>query len=643
MVYTIALTNPLACGHDGTWKLDLLMECVVGTLPEESPSSPTENGGPLAQSCSQEDLGANASVGVGVDSSGGGGGGDSGDPVGGSVGRSGSSGEEATVANSTSKTPQQPSHPPVDFGEVDDISEDEDYSESEENDVNNTNVPQQQQQRKGDEVLASDSVVAQGEAADGVNSSVGEDQDWMDISDDDEEDDGGVGDDSDDVAMPELCGASVNGVQPSSETVNSGSETPATTAKSPAAAAVVTGQVGDGTGADNYRVVDKKSGGAKATEVVEGKESGSGAKVTEEEEGKKSDGGATAKATEGEEVKKSDVLARSKAAEEEETNKLDGWAKAKATKEDKGIKSDDWAKANVKATEEDEENISDLSSLRPGGGEAGNDAVEISQNAGTPAPARAPAQATTPATTQVSTSASTPITATTQATASVPAPAPAPAPTPAPTLAPAPAPAPAEEARLLKENKQQEVVPCLSSSENDSSEGETITKAVALRRKQAVPMAMPAPGLDRPLNGVSEGRLPLPSTPSPSPPESSGRSSIGSLISTESVMKTGEDSRFGSDSSFDGSDEGSWGSSEGESDDDDSDDYAPDVVPPVCSMIHRERRTYKNALCKECYENYVRGWFVTLDILSSACFCGDGRPLGSFGCLWSPNPDYNVL
>ncbi|CAM9641929.1 unnamed protein product, partial [Ectocarpus sp. 8 AP-2014] len=44
MVYTITLTNPLASGHDGSWEFDLLMECVVGTLPADSTPSPQGNG-----------------------------------------------------------------------------------------------------------------------------------------------------------------------------------------------------------------------------------------------------------------------------------------------------------------------------------------------------------------------------------------------------------------------------------------------------------------------------------------------------------------------------------------------------------------------------------------------------------------------
>lgn len=48
------------------------------------------------------------------------------------------------------------------------------------------------------------------------------------------------------------------------------------------------------------------------------------------------------------------------------------------------------------------------------------------------------------------------------------------------------------------------------------------------------------------------------------------------------------------------------GSSEGETaGDDDSDDYEPDILPPDCSGLHKNRKTYKSALCKECYTIYV--------------------------------------
>ncbi|CAM9642071.1 unnamed protein product, partial [Ectocarpus sp. 8 AP-2014] len=108
---------------------------------------------------------------------------------------------------------------------------------------------------------------------------------------------------------------------------------------------------------------------------------------------------------------------------------------------------------------------------------------------------------------------------------------------------------------------------------------------------------MQTPGLDLALDG---GERPLAATSAPrSPTAVSVRSSIGSIISLDS---TGNDS----DNVVGGSGEDSWSSSDGETEDDDSDDYEPDILPPPCHMLHRHRKTYKNALCEDCYMEHAK-------------------------------------
>lgn len=70
-------------------------------------------------------------------------------------------------------------------------------------------------------------------------------------------------------------------------------------------------------------------------------------------------------------------------------------------------------------------------------------------------------------------------------------------------------------------------------------------------------------------------------------------------------QQTAESDGDDSDSAFDVSDEYSR-SSEGETEDDDSDDYETDILPPTnCFSLHKDRKTYKKALCKQCYKEYV--------------------------------------
>lgn len=78
---------------------------------------------------------------------------------------------------------------------------------------------------------------------------------------------------------------------------------------------------------------------------------------------------------------------------------------------------------------------------------------------------------------------------------------------------------------------------------------------------------------------------------------------FGSPGSLTSLGDSGEDD-VGSDSSFDESQERAEGSSEEDMEDDDS--YEVDVVFPPCSIIHKDRKTFKYSLCEECYKKYVR-------------------------------------
>lgn len=157
---------------------------------------------------------------------------------------------------------------------------------------------------------------------------------------------------------------------------------------------------------------------------------------------------------------------------------------------------------------------------------------------------------------------------------------------------------------------QQQTLMNSSSGEELSSEDETITKAVADRRKQpGSPAATQLPGLDRPADGAGHQKRgsPLRPSPPPSPPASPTGSSSSSSSSAESSIshKTAESSGDDSESAFDGSDENSSGC-EGETDDDDSDGYEMDFLPPTnCFSLHQNRKTYKKALCFECYTEYV--------------------------------------
>lgn len=79
---------------------------------------------------------------------------------------------------------------------------------------------------------------------------------------------------------------------------------------------------------------------------------------------------------------------------------------------------------------------------------------------------------------------------------------------------------------------------------------------------------------------------------------------FGSPDSLTSLGDSGEDD-VGSDSSFDESQEHAEGSSEEDMDDD---SYEVDVVFPPCSIIHKDRKTFKYSLCEECFKKYVRTW-----------------------------------
>eukprot|EP00752_Nemacystus_decipiens_P001657 g1610.t1 len=100
MVYSLTLTNPLASGHDGSWKLDLLMECVVGT-PAETPT--LANGDTPTQAVSRDHPDGDGGVGSA---------------------RTGADGRGAEASANTSSSQQQ-THP-SDHEEVEDISSDED-------------------------------------------------------------------------------------------------------------------------------------------------------------------------------------------------------------------------------------------------------------------------------------------------------------------------------------------------------------------------------------------------------------------------------------------------------------------------------------------------------------------------------------
>ena len=160
-----------------------------------------------------------------------------------------------------------------------------------------------------------------------------------------------------------------------------------------------------------------------------------------------------------------------------------------------------------------------------------------------------------------------------------------------------------------------------------SSEDETITQAYTERRDQpGSPSATQLPGLSRP--GDRAGRRRTRTSPPPSPPASPARSSSSSsrssspesVTSRQSAGSVGDDS----DSAFDGSDENS-SASDVETEDLDSDDYETDILPPTnCFQLHQDRRTYKKALCLECYKEYVRTEWVMFGIPFKT-WCNDPR------------------
>ena len=146
-----------------------------------------------------------------------------------------------------------------------------------------------------------------------------------------------------------------------------------------------------------------------------------------------------------------------------------------------------------------------------------------------------------------------------------------------------------------------------------SSEDETITKARTERREQPEsPTATQLPGLSRPGDRAGRPRTGA-SPPPPSPPASPARSSSSnsrpsspeSVGSKQPAKSVGDDS----DSTFDGSDENS-SASESEVDGWDSDEHERDFPPPPCFLHHKDRPTYKQALCWECYNEYVRTEWV---------------------------------
>eukprot|EP00903_Cladosiphon_okamuranus_P018833 g17322.t1 len=174
--------------------------------------------------------------------------------------------------------------------------------------------------------------------------------------------------------------------------------------------------------------------------------------------------------------------------------------------------------------------------------------------------------------------------------------------TPASPVAPA-APDSTALSKSLQKQHQQQMSLTASGVEACLNEDEIIATALTERRKQPeFPTVTKVPAPDRP--GDKAGRQSRRSPAAPSPPPSPSSSSRSMSSSPESAKsQTAESVEGDSDSAFDASDESSWGS-EGETDDD-SDGYEVDVLPPTnCFSLHRARKTYKKALCYECYTEY---------------------------------------
>lgn len=150
------------------------------------------------------------------------------------------------------------------------------------------------------------------------------------------------------------------------------------------------------------------------------------------------------------------------------------------------------------------------------------------------------------------------------------------------------------------------------SSDEVSSEDEPIGRAGKASRpeKGALP-APPAQENDR-ASGTSVERPP-PATPparhrppsSATSAASSARSPLDKNRSSDSFASQTPESMNDDDSSFDESERGSEDSSDADMDYD-GDGFEVDVPFPPCSVIHKERRTYKQSLCRECFETYVR-------------------------------------
>lgn len=133
-----------------------------------------------------------------------------------------------------------------------------------------------------------------------------------------------------------------------------------------------------------------------------------------------------------------------------------------------------------------------------------------------------------------------------------------------------------------------------------ASSTSTVPKTLKNSVRPTDNFAIPEKTFTSPEASLSSG----PSNPSPAATISARLTAdFGSPDSLTSLGDSGEDD-FGSDSSFDESQEHSEGSSEEDMEDDDS--YEVDVVFPPCSIIHKERKTFKYSLCEECYKKYVR-------------------------------------
>ncbi|CAM9484340.1 unnamed protein product, partial [Laminaria digitata] len=153
------------------------------------------------------------------------------------------------------------------------------------------------------------------------------------------------------------------------------------------------------------------------------------------------------------------------------------------------------------------------------------------------------------------------------------------------------------------------------SNDDVSSEDEPIGRAGRGSRPQersALPAPPPAEDCDR-VSGLSVG-MPTPATPPrrPNPPSSasaasssSARSPLDKYRSPDSFASQTPESLNDNDSSFDESERGSGDSSDADMDYD-SDGYEVDVPFPPCSVVHKERKTFKQSLCKECFETYTR-------------------------------------